>query len=260
MRSLRRNVLLALLVSALFAAAPAVVADPPNFFFIHVPPHDSGTSQDDIDQGLKDIGMILEENWKQGHPGEGDPKVCWLGFNGPWEEGGANEPNSGGQAANDIGNASDMDNQCGAAMPISYCAVDGILDDQAGEESECDIVIGLGEGSPDGFCLEEHGDPAGDPVPDCEGSTPEGPVCSGEGCEGTDWDDPSYEEEGQTCEPCDFQDLVRCKYDGPVDIKPADGAGNFLCGYFCCWRSTQEEEPKEPVDETTTGRSIFTGF
>jgi len=261
--SARKTILLtfATLVAAALLALPA--AAQPSFYFIHVPPHGRGTSQDDIDQGLSDIADIVIEDWQNGEGNEGEPKVCWFGFNGEWEQGGPNRPNSSGQAANNLGNASSEDNQCGFAMPISYCAVDGILDEYAGEESECDIVIGLGEGSPAGFCLEEHGG-TGDPVPDCEGYTPDGPVCSGEGCGGTDWDEEANPEEGQECEPCELHEKVRCEYDGPVDIKPEGGnAGNFLCGFFCC-RGTEIPEEETPDDGTetprsTTGRLILGG-
>jgi len=270
----RKTILLTL--AALVVALLALPASAqPSFYFIHVPPHSSDTEQGDIDEGLSDIADILIEDWKNGEGNEGEPKVCWFGFNGEWEQGGPNQPNSSGQAANNLGNASSTDNQCGFAMPISYCAVDGILDEYTSEDSECDIVIGLGEGSPDGFCLEEHGG-TGDPVPDCEGYTPDGPVCSGEGCGGTDWDEESNPEEGQECEPCELQDKVRCEYDGPVDIKPKDGgnAGNFLCGFFCCRGAEipeEEEVPEETPEEgdrnepprtgtetdSTTGRLFF---
>jgi pyrrolidone-carboxylate peptidase len=239
-------------------AAPAASAQP-NFFFVHVPGSDTNVTQAQIDAGLQEIGQILADNWSLGHGGE-TPTICWVGYGGPWSSGGTNQPNHASMAANGLGNASDTDNVEGYSMPISYCAVDAILDELLGPDSPCDIVIGLGErGGSTGFDLEDHG--AGQPVPDCDGETPGGPICRGpeEGCSGTDWDDPSY---GECEDRCTFAELVKCKYEeemeeGDVPLVNPGNAGAFLCGYWCCHRSQPDEEPPQEQDpqQTDTERS-----
>ncbi len=194
------------------------------FFFIHVPPSTS-ESLDDVVEGLEEIGQLLENDWLAGNGTS--PRVCWLGFSGPWSQGGASQPNNAGSAANALGNANPSDNHTGASMPIDYCAADTAIDHAM---ANCDIVIAMGEGSPDGFCLEEHGEPGVPPVPDCNGNTTPGggPVCSGAGCTGTDWDEPTY----GGC--IDYTNMIGCYYSGDIPVKPGEGAGNFLCGFCCC--------------------------
>ncbi len=221
---------------SLAVLAPLAASAQANFFFIHVPPTSSGTSVDQVVSGLQDIGQILEDNWALGHPDSGPPKICWVGFAGPWKPGGPTEPNLAGNAANRLGNASPNDNQEGTAVSIDYCAISIVLDELL---AKCDIVIALGEGADNSFNLEEHGDPNNPPEPDCGGNTPGGPVCGGGGCTGTDWGEPSY----CLCATPTFSELVVCSYndqhadDRPgsyIPVKPGTGAGNFLCGYTCC--------------------------
>lgn len=229
----RKTILtLTLLLAAAFAPATGLAQ---NFFFIHVPPTSSGTTVDQVVAGLQEIGQILEDNWKLGHPDGDSPRICWVGYAGAWDAGGSTEPNLAGAAANALGNASATDNQEGTAVTIDYCAITEVLEDML---AECDIVIALGEGSETAFSLEEHGstDP---PEPDCAGNLPDGPVCTGEGCTGTDWDDQSY----CLCIELTFSELVVCSYeaaheDDPpgsyIPVKPSSDAGNFLCGFACC--------------------------
>jgi hypothetical protein len=250
LRATTRNLALALALTVL--AAPAASAQP-NFFFIHVPGSDTNVTQDQIDAGLREIGQILADNWSLGHGGE-TPTICWVGYGGPWEAGGTNQPNHAAMAANNLGNASDTDNVEGYSMPISYCGVDAVLDELLAADSECDIVIGLGErGGSTGFDLEDHG--AGDPVPDCDGEEPDGPICRGpeEGCTGTDWDDPSHTD--GCLEPCTFAELVWCLYEGGVPLVDPGNAGSFLCGYWCCHRHDEQPPQAPDSDQTETERS-----
>ncbi len=202
------------------------------FFFIHVPPT-SSASLADVVSGLQQIEQLLENDWLAGNGTA--PRVCWLGFAGPWSAGGSSQPNNAGAAANALGNASATDNQTGASMPIDYCAADTAIDHAM---ANCDIVIALGEGAPGGFCLEEHGTPGVPPIPDCNGNTTPGggPVCGGNGCTGTDWDEPTYE----GC--ISYTAMIECYYSGTIPVKPGNGAGCFLCGFCCCCNGDREPD------------------
>ena len=90
--------LLAAVVAVAVLAAPAASAQP-LFFFIHVPGSDTNVTQDQIDAGLQEIGDILSANWSAGHGGQ-TPRICWVGYGGPWEAGGTNQPNHAATASN----------------------------------------------------------------------------------------------------------------------------------------------------------------
>ncbi|HVR95487.1 MAG TPA: hypothetical protein VMW27_02660 [Thermoanaerobaculia bacterium] len=219
--------------------SPAAAQAAGQFFFIHVPPTSVNKDIGQVTKGLKEIGKSLEDNWKAGHPGK-TPKVCWVGFAGPWSAGGSNPHNNAGDAANRIGNSSSTDNQEGYSMPIEYCVLGPILDSLL---KDCDIVIAMGEGSENAFDLENHGDPTKPPIPDCGGNTPGTPVCTGDGCSGTDWSDPVDCETGGGCFIPSVAQWVICGYeaahaDDPpgsyIPVKHGTGAGNFLCGAACC--------------------------
>jgi len=222
------------------ALLPAAARAQGQFFFIHLPSSTAtGTpSIDQITSALGEIGADLQANWQATHPGQ-TPKVCWAGYAGPWSPGGPNQYNFAGDAANRLGNASSTDNQEGYSVPIDYCAVDEILDELL---AKCDIVIAMGEKpNSTSIDLENHGSSTNPPPPDCAGNTPGGPVCSGDGCTGTDWSDPVECETGGGCFIPSIAQWIVCGYEArhagdptAIKVKISPSAGAFLCGYACC--------------------------
>lgn len=221
------------------ALAALAHADPPpsEFLFVHVPNGANGGKPGDVAADLRIVLRELGDDFA--HANGRRPKICVVGFTGPWSAGGPELPNVAGAAANELGNASATDDVVSIQCEIDYCTLGEALRDLHASQ-RCDIVLGLGEGTRREIELEVHGARGAGQV-DCNGADVPN-VCPGDACEGTDWDDPAARPRPPglpPAQPWDRMQMVEEAFDrsehryGLVLDREGD-AGRFLCGFFCC--------------------------